>query len=313
MKTFKTLLSLAAALTITAAGLSVTAKAYVPLYPQFSEFYYTADNTLTTHERIEVWQQTNADKDFTVIPGQKIRIEPLPEGSSILSVTEGANAVIKGEIFVERGGVLEIDNGTVTIDGGSIINCGTIKIGPSGTLNILSGTLESTAAGAIENSGKITCLDIGKNLGSIFVTMQKKHSSFNLDDYALTVTIVNNGIANNGTADIATVSANYCINDIMTNYKYYFTLAPGEKKVSIYHTDLSEETVFDPALAQKLSDRVTAFERATTHERNFGRHYWKNFGYTYDYNSDALTYSAKWVKYDYPADVFTEETFSGNA
>ena len=210
MKTSKTLLSLAAALTITAAGLSVTAKAYVPPYPQFSEFYYTADNTLTPHERIEVWQQTDADKDFTVIEGQKIRIEPLPEGSSVLSVTEGAEATVKGEIFVERGGVLEIDNGTVTIDGGSIINCGTIRIGPSGTLNILSGTLESTAAGAIENSGKITCLSSGKNLGSIFNTMQKKHSIFNLDDYALTVTVVDNVTDNNVTADNEIVSANYC-------------------------------------------------------------------------------------------------------
>ena len=308
MKTSKTLLSLAAALTITAADLSFTTKAYEPPYPEFSEFYYTSDNTLTTYERIEVWKQTDADKDFTVTPGQKIRIEPLPEGSSILSVTEGAEAIVKGEIFVERGGVLEIDNGTVTIDGGSIINCGTIKIGQNGILNILSGTLESTAAGAIENSGKITCLNSGRNLGSIFDTMQKKHSSFNLDDYALTVTVVDNV-----TADNAIVSANYCINDVMTNYKYYFTLTPGDKKVSIYHTDLSEENVFDPSLPQKLSDRITAFERATTHERNFGRHYWKNFGYTYDYNSDALTYSAKWVKYDYPADVFTEETFSGNA
>lgn len=303
MKTSKALLSLAAALTITAAGMSVTVKAYVPPYPEFSEFYYTSDNTLTAYERIEVWKQTDADKDFTVAPGQKIRIEPLPEGSSILSVTEGAEAIVKGEIFVERGGVLEIGNGTVTIDGGSIINCGTIKIGPGGTLNILSGALESTAAGAIENSGKITCLDSGRNLGGIFDTMQKKHSSFNLDDYALSV---------NAAGGIATVSANYCINDVMTNYKYYFTLAPGDKKVSICHTGLSEENVFDPALPQSLSDRITAFERATTHERNFGRHYWKNYGYTYDYNSGALTYSAKWVRYDHPADTFTEETFSGN-
>ncbi len=304
MKTAKTLLSLAAAMTVTAAVLSVTAKAYVPPYPQFSEFYYTSDNTLTSHERIEVWQQTNADKDFTVGEGQRIRIEPLPEGRSILSVTEGAEATVKGEIFVERGGVLEIDNGTVTVDGGSIINCGTIRIGQNGTLKIASGTLDSTAAGSIENSGKITCLDSGRNLGSIFDTMQKKHSSFNLDDYALSV---------NSDGSTASVTASYCINDIMTNYKYYFTLTPGNKKVSIYHTNLSEETVFDPALPQSLSGRVTAFERATTHERNFGRHYWKNFGYTYDYNSNALTYSAKWVRYDYKTDVFTEETFSGNA
>jgi len=291
----------------TISQISVNVNAYCPALP-FCEFYYTEKNQLPTAECFEVWKKSVADKNFTLKKGQDLRIEPIGNTpndmtDSRLVINNGATATVKGNIFIERGGVLDIEYGTVIINGGNITNCGTIKIGKKGTLKVLSGTLSSTAAGSIENDGKITCLKSGKKLDSCFKSIKKYDKNFNLSDYTLF-------IDSNGKN--AKVTTNYCINDIMTDYKYKFDISTSNKKIKIVHSNYSPETVYNSKTAQKLSKRALSFENSHTKELNFKMWYWKDYGYTYDYKSNELVYNAKWfscddMNYNFIENSFTEE------
>lgn len=288
----------------TISQISVDVNAYDPAEP-FCIFYYTEKNQLPTAEYFEVWKKSIADKNFTLRKGQNLRIEPIGDTpndmtDSRLVINNGATATIKGDIFIERSGVLDIDDGTVIIDGGSITNCGTIKIGKKGTLKVLSGTLNSTAAGSIEYDGKITCLTSGKKLDSCFKSIKKYDSNFNLSDFALLIDSKGNS---------ARITTNYCINDIMTNYKYRFDLDTSGKKIKIVHTNYSLETVYNSKIQQKLQKRVSSFENEHTKECNFKMWYWKDYGYSYNYKSNELVYNAKWFSYDGMNEKFIENHY----
>ncbi len=247
-------------------------------------------------------------ENFTIDKGQHLKIEPIGRTSkptdARLVIKDGAEAVIKGEIFIERDGVLDIEDGTVVIDGGNITNCGTIKIGKKGTLKVLNGTLNSTAAGSIRNDGKITCMTSEKSLAGCFKSIKKYDGNFNFSDYTLSI---------DSDGSTAAVTANYCIGDVMTNYKYKFNVDTSGKKIKIVYTNYSLETVYNSKISQRLQERVSSFEKEHADELNFNMWYWKDYGYTYNYKNDELTYSAKWTEYDYLTEEFIEKSFSEKA
>jgi len=297
---------LAIAFTIICCSLNVAAYDYDSPLP-FSNIGIW-DGKVHTFEYMDVWKKTSLGENFTIDKGQHLKIEPIGRTSeptdARLVITDGAEAVIKGEIFIERDGVLDVEDGTVVINGGNITNCGTIKIGKKGTLKILNGTLNSTAAGSIRNDGKITCMTSGKSLAGCFKSIKKYDGNFNLSDYTLSI---------DSDGSTAAVTANYCIGDIMTNYKYKFNVDTSSKKIKIVYTNYSLETVYKSKIPQKLQERVSSFEKKYADELNFDMWYWKDYGYTYNYKSDELTYSAKWIMYDYLTDKFIEKSFSEKA
>lgn len=261
-----------------------------------------------TYEYMFIWNKTILNENFTIEKGQHLRIEPIgydPTDGRVI-VNNGAVANIKGDIFIEQNGVLEIEDGTVVINGGNITNCGTIKIGKNGTLKVLSGTLNSTAAGSIQNEGKITCLTSGKKLDTYFKSIKKFDDHFNLSDYSLLIESDGNS---------ASVTTNYCINDIMTNYKYKFDIDKSVKKVKIVRSNYSLETVYNSKTAQKLQERVSSFKNSHTKELNFNIVWnsWKDCGYTYNYKSNELVYNAKWFSYDDMNEKFIENEYSEKA
>lgn len=292
-------------------GLSVSANEEI-VYdfaepPPFNGFGIKNGNVLT-FEYMFAWKKTVLNDNFTIDKGQHLRIEPIgydPSDSRVV-VNNGAIANIKGDIFIERNGVLEIEDGTVVINGGNITNCGTIKIGKKGTLKVLSGTLNSTAAGSIQNEGKITCLTSGKKLDTYFKSIKKFDDHFNLSDYSLSIDSDGNS---------ASVTANYCINDIMTNYKYKFEIDASVKKVKIVRSNYTLETVYKSKTEKKLQERVSSFEKNHPKELNFINMWncWKDYGYTYNYKSNELVYNAKWFSYDDMNEKFIEKDYSEKA
>lgn len=295
-ETGKRFFTLSAALITAISLLTVNASAYVPAIP-FETF--TEDN-LAVARYFEIWENENAEKDFTFKKDQSLRITALNLTEGKLVIKNGAAAVIKGEIFIERGGTLDIECGTVLIDGGNITNCGRIKIGEKGTLKVQSGTLNSTAAGEIQNDGRMICLN--KKLDNCFKSIKKYDGKFNLSDYSFSV-------YSNGSS--AKVTANYCIgDDIMTNYRYKFDISKSGKKVKIVHSDYSLETVYDPQTAQQLQNRISSFKKSRASELNFKMWYWKDYGYTYNYKSNKLVFNAKWISYDDLKNEFLESSFS---
>lgn len=280
--------------------LSIDVMAYVPAIP-FSTFNYETDSHSVQGEYIEIWENENLKEDFTLKKNQDIRITSLKSTNGRLVIKNGATIIVKGEIFIERGGILDIENGTVIIDGGNITNCGTIKIGKKGALKVQSGTLNSTAAGTIQSNGSIACLSSGKKINSCFNSIKKYDSNFSLSDYSLLI---------NSKSNSAKITMNYCINDIMTNYKYSFSINTKDKKIKIVHSNYSLKTVYNSQTAQKLQERVSSFEKSHTKELNFKMWYWQDYGYSYDYKSKELVYSAKWVSYDDLKGEFLENSFS---
>lgn len=280
--------------------LTINVKSYDPAIP-FSSFDYETDSHSVQGEYIEIWESENAGKNFTLKNNQNIRITSLKSTNSKLVINNGATVVIKGEIFIERGGLLEIEDGTVVINGGNITNCGTIKIGVKGTLKVLNGTLNSTSAGNIQNDGKITCLPSDKKLERCFKCIKKFDDHFDLLDYSLL-------IDSNGKS--ASVTTNYCIDDIMTNYRYKFEIDPNVKKTKIVRSDYSLETVYSSKTAQKLQKFTSTFERNHAKELNFKMWYWKDYGYTYNYKNNELVFNAKWFSYDNKNDKFIENDYS---
>lgn len=263
------------------------------------------DGKVLTFEYMFVWNKTILNENFTIDKGQHLRIEPIgydPTDGRVV-VNNGAIANIKGNIFIERNGVLEIEDGTVVINGGNITNCGTIKIGKKGTLKVLSGTLNSTSAGSIQNEGKITCLTSEKNFDTYFKSINKFDNHFNLSDYSLS-------ISSDGSS--ASVTANYCINDIMTNYKYKFEIDASVKKVKIVRSNYSLETVYNSKTSQKLQERALSFKNSHTKELKFNTVWnsWKDYGYTYNYKNNELVYNAKWFSYDDKNEKFIENDYS---
>lgn len=291
------------ALVISLSCFAINVEAYDPAIP-FSTFNYETDNNSIQGKYIEIWEVEDVKENFTLEKGQDIRITSLNLTNGRLVIKNGATVKIKGEIFVERGGMLEIENGTVVIDGGNITNCGTIKIGKKGTLKVQSGTLNSTAAGDIQNNGKVTCLNSGKNLDNCFKSIKKYDNNFNLSDYTLLI---------NSNGKSAKVTAYYCINDIMTNYKYAFDVSSNGKKIKIVHSNYSLETVYSFETAQKLKNRVLSFEKNHAKELNFKMWYWKDYGYTYNYKNNKLDFNAKWFSYDDMNDKFIENDYSEKA
>lgn len=272
-------------LALNTAAFSVKAYDYFPASPA-EPFSYSENGELLQSDFLEIWEKTEADKNAVLKKGQTLRItsvgnspETMTDGRMLVS--GGAEFTVSGEIFIERGATLEIENGTVTIDGGKLTNCGTIKIGENGSLKIKSGSLISTAAGDIKNSGKFTCLSSDKNLESFFKKIKKFDSNFDLSDYSLSVS---------AKGKTASVTANYCINDIMTDYKYSFTV--GGKKTKITHTNYSLDTVYDSELKSKLTEKAALLDKRFS---CFGGYSFKNYGYKYSFKSELLSYDMSCV------------------
>ncbi len=106
---------------------------------------------------------------------------------------------------------------------------------------------------------------------------------------------------------------NYCINDIMTDYKYKFEINTSVKKVKIIRSNYILENVYKSTIPQNLKKRVSLFEDEHTKDLNFKMWYWKDYGYTYNYKSKELVYNAKWFSYDDMNDKFIENSFTGKA
>lgn len=263
------------------------------------------------YEYVEVYDRYFFVKqDTLLLSKQHLLIQPIGNTSARLKVTDGAVFKVRGDIFIERGGTLEIDDGTVVVEGGKITNCGTIKIGKNGTLKItganynssVAGTLDSTASGEIVNEGSILCHSA--NINDYFGKINRYDSNFNLSDFSLYLEASKN---------TANVKMNYCIDDIMTNFGYKFTVGTDNKKITRF--GYSSE-VYSSETAKKLRERAAAFEKTHSKEHNFGNNserYLENYGYRYNYKTDKLSYSAKWSAYDYNEEKFIEHTFSGNA
>lgn len=301
--------------------LGIDTMAYLPPQP-FEDFGYDKDGKVIS-EYSFVWRKTVVDTDFIVDKTKHLIIKPIGDSQTDARVTvnNGAVANIKGDMFIERGGTLEIKDGTVIINGGNITNCGTIKIGKKGTLKILKGTLNSTAAGNIHNDGKITCLKTSKNLNGCFKGIEKYDENFNLSDYSLSI---------NSDGKSANVTANYCIDDIMTDYnykfidnimtdyKYKFSINTDSKKIKVTHTRYKLKTVYDSNTSENLRKRVLSFEDNNRKYFCFKFDkkddcYWIDYGYTYNFKTDELIYNAKWFTYDDENEKFIENNFSGKA
>ena len=280
--------------------LTINVKAYDPAMP-FVPFDNETDRHSDQNEYIEIWTNENIEKNFIVKNNQNIRITSLRSTNGKLVINNGVTATIKGDIFIERGGLLEIDDGTVVISGGNITNCGTIKIGEKGMLKVLNGTLNSTSAGNIQNDGKITCLTSDKKLERCFKCIKKFDDRFDLSDYSLLI---------DSDEKSASVTTSYCIDDIMTNYRYKFEIDPNVKKTKIVRSDYSLETVYSLKTVQNLQELTSTFEKDHAKELNFKMWYWKNYGYTYNYKNNELVFNAKWFSYDDKNDKFIENDYS---
>ncbi|MDE7279333.1 MAG: hypothetical protein K2N26_06365, partial [Oscillospiraceae bacterium] len=243
---------------------------------------------------MEIWQKQIFDKDFTIESGQHLRIKPIGNSPDEMSggrlvISGGATAEIIGSVCVERGGVLEVEDGTLFIHGGSLDNYGTVKIGKNGRLVFRNGSMNSTAAGNIENEGKILCLDSEKNMDDIFKSIKKYDSNFNLTDYSLN--IVGRG---GGEAD---VTLSYCINDVQTNYTYRFTVDRDKEKTKIIRKPYDLETVYSNDIEKNILDRVSEFEKSYGGKRGSSANYYENYGYSYNYKTGKLVYEESWINY----------------
>lgn len=265
--------------------------------PPFTDMgFFTDDGKFFSSRYMEIWQKRIFDKDFTIENGQELRIEPI--GDSLgersggrLIISGGATAEIIGTVCVERDGVLEIEDGTLYIHGGHLDNYGTIKIGKKGRLVFRNGSLNSTAAGNIENEGKILCLDSEKDMDGIFKSIKKYDSNFNLSDYSLY--IYGRG---GGEAD---VTLNYCINDVQTNYTYKFTVDRNKEKTKIIRKPYDLETVYSKDIEKDILNRTAEFEKNYKGERKdrYDYDYFEDYGYSYNYKTGKMVYEECWFNF----------------
>jgi len=293
----------------------ITAYAHLPVIPfediSFERLTRDYDGEYGEDAYIEIWKKEKTEKDILIKKGQNITITSLgSEDYGILAIENGVTATVKGDIFIERGGVLEINNGTLIIDGGSLTNCGTVLIGRNGSLKILSGTFNSTAVGNMRNDGKIICTNSCESLNNHFKTIKKHDGNFTLSNFSLLI---------ESDGDSANVTINYCIDDIMTDFKYKFQVGTSAKSTKITRMNYSEETVYDKATRSKLLKRATAFEKENykkLSEINDDNCYWKNYGYVYSYKNKDLTFNAEWVTVDtsdYKNVTMNKQDFSAKA
>lgn len=260
----------------------------------FAGIGFTQEGKFFSSKYMEIWQKQIFDKDFTIESGQKLRIEPIGNSTDTMSggrlvISGGATAEIIGTVCVERDGVLEIEDGTLYIHGGSLDNYGTIKIGKKGRLIFRNGSLNSTAAGNIENEGKILCLDSEKDMDGIFKSIKKYDSNFNLSDYSLHISGRSGGEAD--------VTLKYCINDVETDYTYKFTVEIKTKKTKIIRKPYDIETVYSKETEKDIISRAAAIEKIYKGERNKEGNYFKDYGYNYSYKNDNLVYYEKWFNF----------------
>ncbi len=260
----------------------------------FAGIGFTQEGKFFSSEYMEIWQKQIFDKDFTIESGQKLRIEPIGNSTDTMSggrlvISGGATAEIIGTVCVERDGVLEIEDGTFYIHGGHLDNYGTIKIGKKGRLVFRNGSLNSTAAGNIENEGKILCLDSEKDMDGIFKSIKKYDSNFNLSDYSLHISGRSGGEAD--------VTLKYCINDVETDYTYKFTVEVKTKKIKIIRKPYDIETVYSKETEKDIISRAAAIEKIYKGERNKEGNYFKDYGYNYSYKNDNLVYYEKWFNF----------------
>lgn len=260
----------------------------------FAGIGFTQEGKFFSSEYMEIWQKQIFDKDFTIESGQHLRIEPIGNSPDTMSggrlvISGGATAEIIGTVCVERDGVLEIEDGTLYIHGGSLDNYGTIKIGKKGRLVFRNGSLNSTAAGNIENEGKILCLDSEKDMEGIFKSIKKYDSNFNLSDYSLHISGRSGGEAD--------VTLKYCINDVETDYTYKFTVEIKTKKTKIIRKPYDIETVYSKETEKDIISRAAAIEKIYKGERNKEGNYFKDYGYNYSYKNDNLVYYEKWFNF----------------
>lgn len=260
----------------------------------FAGIGFTQEGKFFSSEYMEIWQKQIFDKDFTIESGQKLRIEPIGNSTDTMSggrlvISGGATAEIIGTVCVERDGVLEIEDGTFYIHGGHLDNYGTIKIGKKGRLVFRNGSLNSTAAGNIENEGKILCLDSEKDMDGIFKSIKKYDSNFNLSDYSLHISGRGDGEAD--------VTLKYCINDVETDYTYKFTVEIKTKKTKIIRKPYDIETVYSKETEKDIISRAAAIEKIYKGERNKEGNYFKDYGYNYSYKNDNLVYYEKWFNF----------------
>lgn len=260
----------------------------------FAGIGFTQEGKFFSSEYMEIWQKQIFDKDFTIESGQHLRIEPIGNSTDTMSggrlvISGGATAEIIGTVCVERDGVLEIEDGTFYIHGGHLDNYGTIKIGKKGRLVFRNGSLNSTAAGNIENEGKILCLDSEKDMDGIFKSIKKYDSNFNLSDYSLHISGRSGGEAD--------VTLKYCINDVETDYTYKFTVEIKTKKTKIIRKPYDIETVYSKETEKDIISRAAAIEKIYKGERNKEGNYFKDYGYNYSYKNDNLVYYEKWFNF----------------
>lgn len=263
----------------------------------FTGIGFTQEGKFFSSEYMEIWQKRTFDKDFTIESGQHLRIEPIGNSPDKMSggrlvISGGATAEIIGGVCVERSGVLEIEDGTLYIHGGHLDNYGTIKIGKKGRIVFRNGSLNSTAAGNIENEGKILCLDSEKDMDSIFKSIKKYDHNFNLSNYSLY--IFGRG---EGEADVI---LNLCINDVQTDYTYKFTLDRNKDKTKIIRKPYDLETVYSKDIKKDILNRTAEFEKNYKGERKDDGDdydYYEDYGYSYNYKTGKLVYEESWINY----------------
>lgn len=262
-------------------------------------------NILSSSKYLDVWYTTVIDKNVTIESGRELRIESIAKtpdalNDGILLVTGGAEVELAGNMFIERGGTLEIEDGTLNIHGGYLTNCGKIKIGKKGRLNVESGTLMSQAAGEIENNGIISCMNTRKSLNEAFDKIAKTDGHFNLSDYWV-------HIRSYGT--YADVWLNYCIGDIKTDYSYRFKTDVNYDKISIKRKPYDMKKVYSASAEKMLLDRIKDFEFSADYTKNTKIGFYKDYGYEYSYKTDKLFFEASWFTFDY--DEFGEMFYDG--
>ena len=258
--------------------------------------WITEDGKFFSSRYMEIWQKKIFDKDFTIESGQELRIEPIGNSPDTMSggrlvISGGATAEIIGTVCVERGGVLEIEDGTLYIHGGSLDNYGTVKIGKKGRLVIRNGSLNSTAAGNIENEGKMLCLDSERDMDKIFKSIKKYDKNFNLSDYSL-------HMFGRGGGEIDVILS-YCINDVQTNYTYKFTVDRNKEKTKIIRKPYDLETVYSKDTKKDILSRTAKFEENYKGKRKRDAGFYKDYGYSYNYKSGKLVYEEVWFTFEY--------------
>lgn len=293
MKMSKILAAVSAAVMAVSAVSAVSVSAYEPAGP-FGIFGFNEDGSFVSTREIEIWKKTPVDKDFTLKEGQDLKIQSLGKDPDTMSVGRlvikgGSTAEIMGTVYIERGGVLEIEDGTLYIHGGHINNHGTIKIGKNGRLVFRNGSLYSTAAGNIENNGKILCLDSEKDMDGIFKSIKKYDKNFNLSDYSFHMFGRGGGEAD--------VMLNYCINDVQTNYTYKFTIDRNKEKTKIIRKPYDLETVYSKDTEKDILSRREKYEKNYSGKRDFDIYLDRNYGYSYNYKTGKMVYEECWFEF----------------